>query len=558
MKDKARAMSFRSRTPRTMNPTPQTVPQDRDDLLRAVLSAAVEGILVFDTEGFILAYSAACEVLFGYNAAEVVGKNITLLIPLPNQDEAFGTMLVCEGADEKWITGSSREVVGVHEDKSTFPMCLSLGRGHLDGREILVGIVHGLTNRKLNEALIQREASLRSVLDTVPDAIITIDEAGLITSFNQTASNFFGYRASEVIGKNVNMLMPSPYRNQSDESVTGLFGDGRQPDASDGHIVVGKRRDGSTFPMEISLGQATKRQKRFFVCFVRDLTRRQGVVQRLEQLQAELLHVSRLNSMGQMAAAIAHELNQPLTAISNYVSAARRTLDSSQIAPAIATKARDILDKAANQTLRAGKILKNLKEYVEKREIERRPEHLERIITEALALAFVGAADTNIKVVLQLDPRLTSIMVDRIQIEQVLMNLIRNSMEAMSLSATRELSLSSCAGAPGFADITVRDTGPGLPEGIARRLFQPFTTTKSAGMGVGLAICRSIVEQNGGRIWLLQNSASGAAFRFSLPVADQMAVAARARNGPRSWQAAPDRRPAPAGSASDRRTCLRG
>ncbi|HMH64025.1 MAG TPA: PAS domain S-box protein, partial [Rhizomicrobium sp.] len=447
-----------------------------------------------------------------------------LLIPLPNQDAEVGPVPIREG--EKWITGSSHEVVGVHKNKSIFPMCLSIGRGQFEGREILVGIVHGLTNRKLDEALRKREAGLRSVLDTVPDAIITINEGGAILSFNHTASNFFGYQASEVIGKTVNMLMPSPYRDQNTENAGGLFGDNRPPATSDSHIVVGKRRDGSTFPMEISLGQATEQEKRFFVCFVRDLTRRQGTAQRLEQLQAELLHVSRLNSMGQIAATIIHELNQPFAAASNYVSAARRTLDSQTVTPAIADKARDMLDKATGQTLRAGKILQSLRDYVEKREIERKPEHLERIITEALALAFVSAADTNVKVVLQLDPRLASVLVDRIQVEQVLMNLIRNSIEAMALSATRELLLSTSPGASGFADITVQDTGPGLPDRIARQLFQPFSTTKSAGMGVGLAICRSIVEQNGGRIWLSQNTSGGASFCFSLPLVEHVTAAA--------------------------------
>ena len=275
----------------------------------------------------------------------------------------------------------------------------------------------------------------------------------------------------------------------------------------------------------LCLGEAVEQQKRFIVCFVRDLTRRLGTAQRLEQLQAELLHVSRLNSVGQMAAAIAHELNQPLSAISNYVNVARRTLGSKKITSALATKAGDILDRAANQTLRAGKILRNIRDYVGKREVERRPEQLEKIITESLALAFVGA-DTNVKVILQLDPRLTCVMVDRIQIEQVLVNLIRNSGEAMALSSVRELFLTTTPGALGFVDITVQDTGPSMPDKISACLFQPFVTTKPAGMGIGLAICRSIVEDNGGRIWLSQNNSGGTAFCFSLPVAEPLAAAA--------------------------------
>ena len=243
-----------------------------------------------------------------------------------------------------------------------------------------------------------------------------------------------------------------------------------------------------------------------------------GSERRLHKLQAELLHVSRLNAMVQMSSAIAHELHEPLTAIMNYVEAARRTLGSA--GQEAVTRAQEIIGKASKQIMRADSIIRSLREFTEKRECRRTRESLNNVIEEAIALAFAGAAQDNVKIRLDLDPALPPVLIDRIQIQQVLINLIHNSIEAMHTADRRELLVAARPEEPGFVQVTVSDTGPGLPEDVRRRLFQPFVTTKDNGMGIGLTICQTIVEAHGGSIWTVQGIAPGADFRFRLPLVD--------------------------------------
>jgi two-component system, LuxR family, sensor kinase FixL len=366
-----------------------------------------------------------------------------------------------------------------------------------------------------NLALREREAWLRSILETVPDAIIVIDERGLIEEFSPAAERLFGYSAQEVRSRNVSMLMPSPYRERHDTYMRNYLTTGVRRIIGIGRIVVGQRKDGSTFPMELAVGEARIGRRRVFTGFVRDLTERQKTEKRLQDIQAELLHVSRLSAMGQMASALAHELNQPLTAILNYVRAARRLLEMEGGASA---KALETMDKAVAQTSRAGQIIRRLRNFVEKGQSQRAPDNLNKTIEEAAALALVGAKEANLKVTLDLSPAVPEVLIDRIQIQQVLLNLIRNSVEAMVMADRRELVIRSGL-ADSFAEVTVSDTGPGLAEPVVAQLFQPFVTTKPQGMGLGLSISRSIIDAHGGRIWAEPNDAGGVTFRFTVPVA---------------------------------------
>jgi two-component system sensor kinase FixL len=252
---------------------------------------------------------------------------------------------------------------------------------------------------------------------------------------------------------------------------------------------------------------------------VRDLTERQGTERRLQELQLELLHVTRVNAMGQMSSAIAHELNQPLTASANYISAARRFLQR----PDGAAQAQDAMEQAAKQILRAGTTIRNLRDFIEKREGHRASENLNKIIEQGIALAFVGMAHLNVKVRLQFDPSLPMVFADKIQIQQVLMNLIRNAIEAMQEMEKRELTITTGRSNEECVFVTVQDSGPGLPKKVREKLFQPFTTTKEGGMGVGLMICESIIQFHGGRIEVSPPDVPGTAFSFYLPVEEKFA-----------------------------------
>ncbi|MEJ0019762.1 MAG: PAS domain S-box protein [Acetobacteraceae bacterium] len=357
-------------------------------------------------------------------------------------------------------------------------------------------------------------ALLRSILDTVPDAMIVIDEQGTMQFFSSAAENLFGYTAAEVSGQNVRMLMPTPYREQHDGYLARYRNTGERRIIGMGRVVVGLRKDGSTFPMELSVGEARQSGIRLFTGFVRDLTERQRTERRLHELQDGLLHVSRVRSMGQMAAALAHELNQPLTATANYVRAAVRLLAAPE--PNL-DRVRQAMTLAVEQTLRSGEIIRRLRAFVSRGEVSRQPESIATLIEEASALALVGVKERDIKVMISLEPQLPEAAVDRVQIQQVLLNLIRNAVEAMEHAGIRELTLATVT-RPDHVLVSVTDTGAGIPPEIEARLFQPFVTTKAEGMGIGLSVCRTIIEAHGGRLWVEPNPRGGSIFQFTLPL----------------------------------------
>ena len=385
----------------------------------------------------------------------------------------------------------------------------------------VVGPVLGLMGDRLlkeSDRARERQAHLQSILDTVPEAMIVIDEEGIMRSFSAAAIRLFGWNATEAIGRNVSMLMPSPYRSEHDGYLGRYRRTGERRIIGIGRIVVGERKDGSTFPMELSVGEAKIGDARFFTGFVRDLTERRTQERRVQELQSELVHVSRLTAMGEMASSLAHELNQPLSAITNYVRGAKTLLkqpdpDRSRIA--------DALDRTAEQALRAGEIIARLREFVAKGETQSALENPGTLLEEAAALALFGARDLGIHVTLRAEPDMPLVLVDSIQIQQVALNLIRNAIEAMATQDRRDLGITVRRDGDA-ALFEISDTGDGIGEEIRGRLFQPFVSTKPDGMGVGLSICRTIVEAHGGRIWAEPVREGGTRFQFTLPFAEQV------------------------------------
>ena len=364
-----------------------------------------------------------------------------------------------------------------------------------------------------------REAHLQSILDTVPEAMIVIDERGIIQSFSSAAERLFGYRSTEALGQNVMNLMPAPYLENHDSHSQRYMSTGERRIIGIGRVVVGKRKNGSTFPMELAVGEMKSGDRRFFTGFIRDLTERQMTEARLQELQSELVHISRLTAMGEMASTLAHELNQPLSAISNYLKGTRRLLESS--GDEQSATMRDALDKAADQAMRAGQIIRRLRDFVSRGESERRVESVTKLVEEASALSLVGVKDRGIRVQFQFDPAVDLVLADRVQIQQVLLNLIRNAMDAMETAQTRNLVVTIVLADDGHAQISVADSGSGIAPEVAEQLFQPFITTKRHGMGVGLSISRTIVEAHGGRIWVEPNPTGGTIFHFTLAVVNE-------------------------------------
>lgn len=358
------------------------------------------------------------------------------------------------------------------------------------------------------------EVRLRSILDTVPDAMVVIDERGTIESFSPSAEQLFGYAVSEVVGRNVSMLMPSPHRELHDSYLDRYLKTGERRIIGIGRVVSARRKDATTFPMELSVGEAIVSGKRIFTGFIRDLTERAEAERKLDQMQRELMHVARLSEMGHMGSTLAHELNQPLTAITNYLRAGRRMLEA-QRAPGLERLA-EAMDKAVAQAQRAGDIIRHLRQFTEKRETERQDEDINMVVEEAIALGLVGARSSGVNVHTELSSDRPVALIDKIQIQQVLVNLVRNAVEAMANSEEKMLSLATRR-RDGMVVITVTDTGPGLSKQVADQLFKPFVTTKEKGMGIGLSICRQIIDAHGGWIGVETPERGGARFVFTLP-----------------------------------------
>lgn len=383
----------------------------------------------------------------------------------------------------------------------------------------------GLLNRTRDDwsrtrtELQRREAHLQSVLDTVPDATVVIDADGTMTSFNRAAVRQFGYAPAEVLGQNVRMLMPTPYREQHDGYLHRYLTTGERRIIGIDRVVVGRRKDGSTFPMTLAVGETRTDGKVSFTGFIRDLTERQQSEARLQEAQGELARLARLNELGEMASTLAHELNQPLSAIANYIQGSIRLVG--QLPDQQADTIRGALQEAAKQALRAGEIIRHLREFTTRGETDKGPEDIKNLVEEAGALALVGSRERGVRTEFNFAPGDSLVEADRVQVQQVLINLMRNAMEAMKESPRRELTVRAAPIDGKLMRVDVADTGPGISPEIAERLFQPFVTTKAGGMGIGLTISRRIIQSHGGDLTCHRNETGGATFSFTLPIATE-------------------------------------
>lgn len=358
--------------------------------------------------------------------------------------------------------------------------------------------------RRTEELLRDSEARLQTIVQTAPDGMVTVDETGAIESVNPAAERLFGFVAAAIVGHPVATILP-----KVSTGAALLLADGE---------VMARRRDGSPVAIDLTVSETRIGNRRLFVGLARDITHRKQIEARLAQKQAELAHVSRLSVMGEMASALAHEINQPLSAIINYTRASQRLLAAPQADPARVSAA---MDKAIRQADRAGEIIRRLREFLSKGDSQSTIVSVHRIMEDAVGLSQASAGQAAIELRTEPAAALPALLVDNVQIEQVIVNLVRNGLEAIAQSnaVRREVVLSARRAGSDFVQVTVRDSGPGIPPEMADQIFTPFTTTKSTGMGLGLSISRSIVEAHGGRLWAETLSAGGTAFHCLLPIA---------------------------------------
>lgn len=482
----------------------------------ATLEATVDAVVIIDQVGAIETVNSAVEKIFGYRVSELIGRNVSILMPAGyarDHDRFLSRYLETGNAK---IIGIGREVVGRRRDGSEFPMDLSVGEGRLGGRRFFVGLVRDITERKaLEEQLRQREEELRWAHDNALVATATLDLEGRFRTVNHACSRLYGGDAAELLGRRFVELCHADDRSEV-ESLLGSLTSGERPAFQVRHRCVrrdGEVRYGSLHASTIHDQQA--RPIRLVIQMV-DRTEQIAAERAALEIQERLAHVDRLSLLGEMTAGIAHEVNQPLGAIANYSQALLSFIDQGRFDPA---RHREVVEKIAGQALRAGEIIRRLRALARRREHGRASVDLNHVICEVLRLAEIEARLQSVRIELDLDPGLPAVSIDEIQIQQVVLNLLRNAMEAMVNAGVEGDRIEVRSQRRGEnIRVSVADHGPGIAAEILDQILDPFFTSKTSGMGLGLSICQSIVSAHGGELGFENRDGEGATFYFDLPV----------------------------------------
>jgi two-component system sensor kinase FixL len=366
----------------------------------------------------------------------------------------------------------------------------------------------------------ESEARLASVLDTAVDGILVIDEAARILVFNKACESLFGYTPEEAIGQNIRLIMPADYARAHDGYVTNYMRTGHAKIIGIGREVRARHRDGTEFPVELSVGDASTPEGRQFIGIIRDLRLRKEQERRVSELQADLVHIARVSAMDEMGAALAHELNQPLTAIMLYLQAATRSLARARAGTPLDPSAfTPILDKAVHEAERAGNIISRMRQFVEKREPQRRAVDINAVLDEAAELTMLGMRTPG-RLVRDYAQGLPKAVIDPVQVQQVVVNLLRNAFEACRQQEHPTVRLETRSH-DDWLTVSVEDNGPGLKPAMVPTLFTAFSSSKRTGMGLGLSISRTIAQNHGGELLVDPGGhGQGARFTLQLPVVD--------------------------------------
>ncbi|MCA9727722.1 MAG: PAS domain S-box protein, partial [Candidatus Eisenbacteria bacterium] len=386
------------------------------------------------------------------------------------------------------------------------------------GRRIAGVFAATLTIHEALEVARAATAETDAVLSAAVDAVVVIDQTGRIEIVNPSTEKIFGWTSKEMIGQNVRMLMPQPYRTDHDSYIDDYLRTGHARIIGIGREAKGIRKDGHVFPIDLAVGEiAPIGGRRRFLGIVRDISERKRTEHQLQEARERLAHVARISTMGEMASGIAHEVNQPLTAVATYANACRRILADGR------TDDPDLMEgliQISEEARRAGEIIHRLRDLVRRRPSERKACPINSVVTDVIRLAEVDTRLHDVRLDVHLHPNLPSVQVDPVQIQQVVLNLIRNATDAMETTEAerRVIEVRTLPTRGREIQVEVSDNGIGLPDNKAE-LYEPFFTTKTAGMGLGLSISRSIVNNHGGRLWHSTNPGGGTTFHFTLPVA---------------------------------------
>ncbi len=471
--------------------------------LQTILDTAVDGIVVIDARGLVESFNRGAERLFGYAADEVVGRNVSLLMPSPDRERHDDYLARYLSTGEPRIIGLGRTVQGRRRDGSVFPLHLSVGEMTIGGQRKFTGMLHDLTERAQHEQRsLASEARWRAVVESAVDGIVVIDPEGRIESFNPAAERLFGHAAADVIGRNVKMLMPSPFREEHDGYLARYVATGSKRIIGIGREVQGLRRDGSVFPLHLSVGEMDAPGGRRFTGILHDLTARTALERQLRQ-QASLAE------LGEMAAVVAHEVKNPLAGIRGAIQIIGSRL------PADSTDRRMTAEIVARIDALAD-LMKDLLLFARPPKPQPQAVDLVALVAATAQLLRQDPALRDLEV--RVDGSAPPAMADASLLQIVVHNLLLNGAQAIQ---GRGVIVASVDAADGMCHLRISDTGPGIPAAIRERIFTPFFTTKPRGSGLGLPTCQRIVEAHHGTIAVEAPESGGTTVVVRLPAAPQ-------------------------------------
>ena len=471
-----------------------------EPILQSIFNAAVDGIIVIDARGRIKAFNPGAERLFGYAASEVLDENVKVLMPSPDFEQHDDYLINYRETAVPRIIGTGREVRGRRKDGSTFPLHLSVGQMQLDGQPAFTGILHDLSRRvAIEEALRKSEERVRSIVESAVDAIIVIDERGAIQAYNPSAERLFGYHISEVIGRNVNMLMPSPDRERHDGYLHHYLTTGEQKIIGIGREVTGRRKDGTTFPVHLSVGEMKSRDgTRSFTGILHDLSDRVLLEQRLTDQKS-------LAKLGEMAAVVAHEVKNPIAGIRGALQVITSRMPFEQ-------RDRAILIDIITRLDGLDRIVQDMLMFARPRALRREQISLEPVLRDTASLIKRDPSMLNLEIGVS---GACEVVGDREMLQIVFQNILMNAAQAMDGHGRIDVTI---AGANGRCRIAISDRGPGMPADVRERAFDAFFTTKHRGTGLGLPIAKRVVDAHGGTIHIDVPPEGGTTISVELPL----------------------------------------
>jgi PAS domain S-box-containing protein len=481
--------------------------RDSSARLQSIIDSAVEGIIVIDSKGRVEAFNRGAERLFGYPSSEMIGRNVSTLMPSPYQEEHDAYLARYLESGEARIIGIGRQVTGRRRDGTTFPLHLSVGEMSVGGERKFTGVLHDLTERmRLDEQLRASEARWRSIVQSAVDGIVVIDAHGRIETFNASAERLFGYAESDVLGRNVNILMPSPYHEEHDLYLTRYLSTGNKKIIGTGREVSGRRQDGTSFPLHLSVGELTVGGERKFTGILHDLSGR-------VRMEAQLREQASLVRLGEMAAVLAHEVKNPLAGIRGAIQVIGGRLPAE-------SRERSVIKDVVARIDGLNDLMKDLLLFARPPLPRTSRVDLGALLSTTADLLHNDPALKDLEV--SVEGTAPPIDVDPELVKIVFLNLLVNGGQAMEGHGTIRVTIASVDGS---CHIVFSDSGPGISSDVREKIFTPFFTTKARGTGLGLPTAKRLIEAHHGQISIACPPHGGTIVTIELPMGSASATA---------------------------------